>query len=137
MFRTWEEYTDVEQAAVIYSDCHKDVYGFRPRDTSNWTLEQFEAAQAQLDVDAKHEFEAQVAREKEAVVEFESQIAKMISMGANDRETALRWMIDAFDEYDRPYLETDPTYFNYVHHLPTNYDWQAGEYKEGLALNIA
>jgi hypothetical protein len=39
----WNELTPLEQAHCIYSDMHKDAYGFRPRnDVSAWTLEDFE-----------------------------------------------------------------------------------------------
>ena len=31
MSRKWDELTEAEQLATIYSDLHKDYYGFRPR----------------------------------------------------------------------------------------------------------
>ncbi len=37
-FRTWDELSEVEQLQCIYSEVHKDVYGFRPRHatTEQW-----------------------------------------------------------------------------------------------------
>lgn len=31
MFKTWDELSEVEQLETIYSDAHKEAYGFRPR----------------------------------------------------------------------------------------------------------
>jgi hypothetical protein len=35
MNRGWDQYTEVEQLQSIYSDFHKDYYGFRPRGSSD------------------------------------------------------------------------------------------------------
>ena len=78
----------------IFSDLHKDAYGFRPRGH-----EYYEAAPARKqeiwvkvceDLEAAQEEEAR--REQEAVAEFKAQITKVIEAGAGNRITALRWM---------------------------------------------
>jgi hypothetical protein len=43
-WKSWDELSQMEQAECIYSDMHKEAYGFRPRnDISEWTMEDFEA----------------------------------------------------------------------------------------------
>ena len=78
----------------IFSDLHKDAYGFRPRGH-----EYYEALPARKqeiwvkvceDLEAAQEEEAR--REQEAVAEFKAQITKVIEAGAGNRITALRWM---------------------------------------------
>ena len=47
-FRTWDELSEAEQLMCIYSDTHKDAYGFRPRPTAEqandvqWLKEQID-----------------------------------------------------------------------------------------------
>ena len=91
----------------IFSDLHKDAYGFRPRGH-----EYFEAAPERKQeiwvqtieaLEASQEEESR--REQEAVAEFEAQITRVIKAGAGDRITALRWMIQPAGETFR--LEQD------------------------------
>ena len=40
--KLWNEMSLLEQYACIYSDMHKDAFGFRPRnDVSEWTEDDF------------------------------------------------------------------------------------------------
>lgn len=78
----------------IFSDLHKDAYGFRPRGH-----EFYDATPAR-----KQEIwdyicevvEDNIAAEKEhearALRDFEQEIQNMIELGADGRESALRWM---------------------------------------------
>jgi len=96
-FTTWEEMSDLEQAQSIYWDMYKDAHGVRPRgiDTSTWTMQDFQLEFASLqEVIVREEANRQVA-EKEAVDKFEQHVTNTICMGARDRETALRWIMDA------------------------------------------
>ena len=96
-FTTWEQMSDLEQAQCIYWDMYKDAYGVRPRgiDTSTWTMQDFQLEFASLEaVIVREEANRQVA-EKEAVAKFEQHVTNTICMGARDRETALRWIMDA------------------------------------------
>ena len=95
----------------IFSDLHKDAYGFRPRGH-----EYFEAAPERKQeiwvqtieaLEASQEEESR--REQEAVAEFEAQIMRVIKAGAGDRITALRWMIQPAGETFR--LEQDVEYW--------------------------
>ena len=96
-FTTWEQMSDLEQAQCIYWDMYKDAHGVRPRgiDTSTWTLQDFQLEFASLqEVIVREEANRQVA-ETEAIAKFEQHVTNTICMGARDRETALRWIMDA------------------------------------------
>ena len=89
----------------IFSDLHKDAYGFRPRGH-----EYYEAAPARKqeiwvrvceDLETAQDEEAR--REQEAVAEFKAQITKVIEAGAGNRINALRWMTST----ETFYLEQD------------------------------
>ena len=89
----------------IFSDLHKDAYGFRPRGH-----EYYEALPARKqeiwvkvceDLEAAQEEEARQA--EEAVAEFKAQITKVIEAGAGNRINALRWMTST----ETFYLEQD------------------------------
>jgi len=96
-FTTWEQMSDLEQAQCQYWDMYKDAYGVRPRhvDTSGWTLVEFQAEFADLGrVIADNENQRKVF-EADAIEKFEKHVTDTICMGARDRETALRWIMDA------------------------------------------
>jgi len=96
-FTTWEQMSDLEQAQCQYWDMYKDAYGVRPRgvDTSAWTLADFDAEFQLLGEIIKQEDIARKAAETEAIAKFEKHVTDTICMGARDRETALRWIMDA------------------------------------------
>ena len=89
--------SELEHAQSIFWDMYKDAHGVRPRgiDTSTWTIQDFQQEFASLqEVIVREEANRQVA-EKEAVAKFEQHVTNTICMGARDRETALRWIMDA------------------------------------------
>jgi len=96
-FTTWEQMSDLEQAQCQYWDMYKDAYGVRPRgvDTSMWTLADFDAEFQLLGEIIKQEDIARKAAETEAIEKFEKHVSDTICMGARNRETALRWIMDA------------------------------------------
>ena len=95
--KSWEDMTDLEQARETYWDMYKDAYGVRPRwiDTTAWTLEVIEAEFASLATAIEQAEVQRRADEAEAVAKFEQHIVNTMCMGARDRETALRWIMDA------------------------------------------
>lgn len=113
-FKSWEEMSTVEQYACQYWDMYKDAYGVRPRgiDTSSWTEADFEAEFKVLGEAIEREETARKAAEVEAVTKFEQHVINTICMGARDRETALRWIMDASD------AGGDWEYFCYLNGLP-------------------
>ena len=81
----------------LFSDLHKDVYGYRPRGAAmeEWNSrtprqknELFNALCDELEEVTRDE-KRQADRN---LFEFTGQIMDMIELGAKDRETALRWM---------------------------------------------
>ena len=96
-FTTWEQMSDLEQAQCQYWDMYKDAYGVRPRgiDTSTWTLAEFQAEFADLGQVINREEAQRKVAEKEAIEKFEKHVTDTICMGARNRETALRWIMDA------------------------------------------
>lgn len=96
-FKSWEEYTPLEQAACTYWDMYKDAHNFRPRhvDTSSWTLEQFEAEFKVLQEVINREHTLRLEREEIASHEFEMRMMDLLRSGAKDRAMALRWVHEA------------------------------------------
>ena len=80
----------------LFSDFHKDAYGFRPRDHEFYSAaperkqEIWDATGQRLDRAMQEE--AEMA--DEAVATLEAEIATVMGAGAADRSTALRWMTE-------------------------------------------
>ena len=114
---SWEEMSPIEQAQCIYWDMYKDAYGVRPRgiDTTDWSLEQFESEFAVLGRVIEQEEIARKEAEAEATANFEQHVTNTICMGAQDRATALRWIMDASQ------ADGDWEYFCFLNGLPYGY----------------
>lgn len=90
-----------------FSDLHKDVYGFRPRNHTFYFLCDSDPAEAQaiwdsLVIDLERENTFQEEHRQECIQEYENHIQDLIKLGAEDRETAIRWIIDTYYfEYDQ------------------------------------
>jgi hypothetical protein len=114
---SWEEISPLEQAQCIHWDMYKDAYGVRPRgiDTSAWTLEDFEAEFKILGEVIEREEIARKEAEAEATAKFEQHVTNTICMGAKDRATALRWIMDASQ------AGGDWEYFCFLNGLPYGY----------------
>jgi hypothetical protein len=78
----------------IFSDLHKDAYGFRPRGHEYY--EALPARKQEIWVKVCEDLEAALAEEarmeEEALADFKAQITKVIEAGAGNRINALRWM---------------------------------------------
>ena len=89
----------------IFSDLHKDAYGFRPRGHRFYDEETTDAERQEIWDYMCQVIEDNIAAEKEhearALRDFESQINLRIALGAGDRATALRWMT----QYEKFYNE--------------------------------
>ena len=98
-FKSWEEMSDLEQAACTYWDLYKDAHGIRPRgiDTSTWTMEDFRKEFEYLGSVIDAEEIARKAAEQNAVFSFEKRVDDLIYSGAKDRATAIRWIHEAED----------------------------------------
>ena len=116
-FPSWEDMSELEQAQCQFWDMYKDAYGVRPRgiDTSAWTLDDFTSEFVVLGQAIEREETARQAAEAEAVEKFEKHVINTICMGAGDRVTALRWIMEASD------ANGDWEYFCYCNGLPYRY----------------
>ena len=116
-FKSWEEMSELEQAQCTYWDMYKDAYGVRPRgvDTSGWTLKDFEAEFASLATAIEQEDAQRKTAEAEAIAKFEQHVINIVCMGARNRETALKWIMDASN------ANGDWEYFCFTQGLPYSY----------------
>jgi hypothetical protein len=116
-FKSWEEMTVLEQMQCQYWDMYKDAYGVRPRgiDTTSWTEADFEKEFQVLGRAIEREEIARKEAEAEAIAKFEQHVINTICMGAKDRETALRWIMDA------GHADGDWEYFCFLNGLPYGY----------------
>jgi len=117
VMQSWEEMTVLEQMQCQYWDMYKDAYGVRPRgiDTSTWTEYAFQVEFEHLALVIQQEETARKEAEAEATAKFEQHVTNTICMGARDRETALRWIMDA------SHADGDWDYFCFLNGLPYGY----------------
>jgi hypothetical protein len=116
-FKSWEEMSVLEQMQCQFWDMYKDAYGVRPRgiDTTSWTEADFEAEFQMLGKVIEQEDIARKEAEAEATAKFEQHVTNTICMGARDRATALRWIMDASQ------ADGDWEYFCFLNGLPYGY----------------
>jgi hypothetical protein len=106
-YKSWDEYTPLEQAAMTWWDMYKDAYGVRPRgtDTSDWSLARYRAEMLYLQECIKSNERQREMDEAFNIKRFEERVAKVIELGAKDRAMALRWIHEAEDtDGDDDYL---------------------------------
>jgi hypothetical protein len=106
-YKSWDEYTPLEQAAMTWWDMYKDAYGVRPRgtDTSDWSLARYRAEMLYLQECIKSNERQRELDEAFNIKRFEERVAKVIELGAKDRAMALRWIHEAEDtDGDDEYL---------------------------------
>ena len=81
----------------IISDLYKDVYGVRPReafyaDWNNCTPAEKQKTWDEYCDTIEKQIAEQKVREAYCIARFEDRIKDVISLGAGDRKTALRWI---------------------------------------------
>ena len=110
-------------ATYIYEG-HKDAFGVKGRhyDFEAMTTEELRAEADYISRSVREQMELEANMEKEAVARFEKAIAEYLAMGAEDRETAIRWVLQAEGLEN----EHDPSYVCYSLGLPYE---MAGEFK--------
>jgi hypothetical protein len=104
----WDQMSDLEQASAIWWDLYKDVHGVRPRgvDTSNWTLEGFNAQIQALSTALDEQMEEERQNQTLAIQRFESRVQDTVLAGAGNRETAIQWIMrDSGMGDDQEYIE--------------------------------
>lgn len=94
---TTSELTPRESMIQIYSDFHKEAYGFRPRgiDYDSMSLEDLEADFARFAEVCKENAETEAIAEAKAIEAFKESVKKTIALGAGNEATAFRWLAEA------------------------------------------
>ena len=87
--------------ADLFSDLHKDAYGFRPRghrfyDASTTDDERQQMWDA-VCVDLDAEMHRQELEHMAAIQHLEANVQRNMELGAPDRETAIRWVLQSLD----------------------------------------
>lgn len=90
---------------TILSDLHKDAHGFRPRESfwERWNRSTPSEKQVIWDgllADLDAEMERERRAKNLAHAAWEADIQRLISVGAGDRATAIRWDMAAVDAYN-------------------------------------
>ncbi len=86
----------------IYSDYHKDAYGFRPRHISVHELSDeqiIEDFQTFGNIVAENNKQEQIQLEYD-LKKWDKLIQDTINMGAGDYDTALRWIVQGANDWD-------------------------------------
>lgn len=109
--------TRAEELQNLYSDMYKDAHGFRPRhvDTTHWTEEMFVAEFEALELVIRQEELLRAFNEGQAIERFEARMANLMATGAQDRATAIRWIMEAEG------AAGDPDYAEYLLGVPYGY----------------
>ena len=105
---TVEDYERYELETYIYEG-HKDAFGTKGRhyDFKNMSLEELKAEADYISNAVKTAMQEEAEAEKNNIAEFEAQIKHNIAAGATDRETAIRWILEAeglLEEQDYGYI---------------------------------
>ena len=102
MMKTEEATVTYTFDEAIVSDLHKDAWGFRP--SSYWWYRWNEGSDAtkqsmwnSLTVDLEVAMAEEKARFDRAIAEYEARLAEYISIGAKDRATAIRWLVQSLE----------------------------------------
>ena len=95
-------------ATYIYEG-HKDAFGVKGRhyDFDSMSLEELRAEADYISRSVKEQMELEARMEAEAVDRFEKAISEYMAMGAEDRSTAIRWLLQAEgldNEWDAGYI---------------------------------
>jgi len=82
------------------SDLHKDVYGFRPRETfwaraNNADLAELRKIYQDLRDSLEDELKQEAIEALRGQRDFEGSIKNMIFLGASDRITAIKWLVQS------------------------------------------
>jgi hypothetical protein len=103
-------------------ECSKSAYGSRVNlDWDQYSIEELEEMSDSYGSAADAQFQFEQEQEAKNVAKFEGFIQEMISWGAADRETAIRWLLEAenFSEFDLMY---GGSYACYTLNLPYSYE---------------
>lgn len=93
------------------SDMFKDAEGFRPRHYKEfWTHSELEEEYGYLQARIEESMATDALRHKYALESFNTLIEETIALGAADRKTAIRWLMDA-ENVDTSYRQDVEHFF--------------------------
>ena len=116
---TPEDY-DKSSLAETIKDASGAAYGSKHRvDWREYSLEELKKMAADYCKAADEEYEREIKWKKKCATAFENRVQETIDLGAGNRETALRWILQAEDLNDHYYNEG---YASYTFNLPSSYD---------------
>lgn len=109
--------TRIESLQATYWEMYKDAHGIRPRhvDTTQWTEEMFLAEFEALELVILQNEVDRAEAEGKAIECFEARVADLVTHGARDRFTALRWIMEALN------ANGDTEFADYLLGLPYGY----------------
>ena len=125
--RNWDELSEVEQLAQIYSDQYKDAYGFRPRGNGHpETVEEYNKELDRLGDIINEQIKEDKRSESIAFGEWKVNIRKIMGLCSCSKAEAIRIDIEAND----PYWPIDKTTFVdnafAIHAAVEEYIWKLG-----------
>ena len=111
--RKWEELSDLEQAATIYSDFYKDANGIRPGGYYGHpkTVEEYNKEIDRLGKVIKEQVKEETKKEEEAWKEWQEFINSFMLEHNVSKSDAIKWDMEAQEVSD------DVEYYCYVSHL--------------------
>ena len=111
--RKWEELSDLEQAATIYSDFYKDANGIRPGGYYGHpkTVKEYDKEIDRLGKVIKEQVKEETKREEKAYKEWKEFIDSYMLKHDVSQSTAIKWDMEAQEVSD------DVEYYCYVSHL--------------------
>lgn len=90
--------------ANLFSDLHKDAYGFRPRGHRFYDASTTDDERQQIWDYVCADLDAELLRQEReymtAIQHLEANVQRNMDLGAADRETAIRWVIQSLDLSD-------------------------------------
>jgi hypothetical protein len=107
------------------SDLSKSATGSRMRyDISDMSVAELDELVEYWGEASERACEEEREREHDAMVRFEATVMNLIACGAGDRATAIRWIREGQDEFDRMYGDER---LRWSYGLPWNYDFDHGD----------
>lgn len=97
-----------------YSDMYKEMHGIRPRWMS-FTAETIGRAFENLCFEYEQHCAVEAKQQQADIASFEQSVSKMIAIGAGNRATAIKWLMDAVE------CANDAEYACYMYNLPYGY----------------
>ena len=96
-YKNWDELSRKEQLETTVWDMYKEAHGIRPRhlNLAAMTEDELQATCKRLEAEIEMADKARSEAEAKAVVRLSKRVEDTIKSGAGDRETALRWIMEA------------------------------------------